>query len=187
MRIIVGLGNPGRRYQNTRHNFGFMVIDELARKYRVRFFFPRYKGRVCRVTISEEEILLLKPYTYMNRSGESVARAMEHLNLYSDQLIVVHDDLDLELGQVKINFASKSAGHKGVESIISELGTDEFYRVRLGIGRPEGDEVVDYVLSPFSPQELEKVKKMLPKVVQAVEILLTEGLERAQNFAHRRD
>lgn len=141
--------------------------------------------------INEEEILLLKPYTYMNRSGESVARAMESLNLYSDQLIVVHDDLDLELGQIKLTFASKSAGHKGVESIISELGTDEFYRVRLGIGKPEDasqERIVDYVLSPFSPQELEKVKnEILPQAIQAIEILLTQGLERAQNFAHRRD
>jgi len=126
----------------------------------------------------------------MNRSGESVARAMERLNLYSDQLIVVHDDLDLELGQIKLTFASKSAGHKGVESVIDQLGTD-VYRVRLGIGKPEDasqERIVDYVLSPFSPQELEKVKnEILPQAIQAIEILLTQGLERAQNFAHRRD
>ena len=188
MRVIAGLGNPGRKYKLSRHNLGFMVVEECARLYKVRFFYPKFRGRVAKIRIGYEEVLLSKPHTYMNNSGESVAMVLDRLNLYPDQLIVIHDDLDLPLGKIKLGFNLGSAGHKGVQSIIEHLGSQEFYRVRCGIGKPASkDEVVDYVLSPFKPDELEKVKKMISTACKATEVLIKEGLEEARNIFHRSD
>jgi len=164
-----------------------MVIDQMAQKHRVRYFWPRYLGRAAKIRISEELVTLLKPHTLMNLSGQSVALAMKRLNLYSDQLIVIHDDLDLALGQLKIGFGLKSAGHKGLESIIQELGTRDFFRIRLGIGKPgEKEDVIDYVLKPFPKKDHELVSSMIETACEAVEVLVKDGLEKAQNIFHKR-
>lgn len=187
MRLVVGLGNPGKKYQLSRHNFGFLVIEHLARIHKVRFFLPRFKGRTARISIDGERIMLLKPWTYMNLSGQSVALAVRALKINPEQLIVIHDDLDLELGQIKLGFSLSSAGHKGLESIIEHLGTKDFYRVRLGIGKPKDkEEVVEYVLDRFSEEEMIKLEEVVKQAGHAVEVLVKQGLGQAQNLFHKR-
>jgi PTH1 family peptidyl-tRNA hydrolase len=187
VRLIAGLGNPGKEYRKSRHNLGFRAVELLARKHHARYFWPRYLGRVSRISIGEEEVLLLKPHTYMNMSGKSVSQALRKLNLYPDQLIVIHDDLDLKLGQLKVGFSLKSAGHKGLESIIQETGSKDFFRIRLGIGRPQDrDDVVAYVLQAFAREEEAQVEKMLDSACEAVEVLVKYGLEKAQNLFNAR-
>jgi PTH1 family peptidyl-tRNA hydrolase len=163
-----------------------MVIDRMAKSHHVSFLMPRFSGRAARITISQEEVTLLKPHTFMNNSGVSVAAAMEKLNLYSDQLIVVHDDLDLPLGRLRIGFGLSSGGHKGLQSIIDHLGTKDFIRVRLGIGHPEEQDVVDYVLEHFSKEEWKQADKMIDEACGAVETLVVETLEKAQNIYNKR-
>ena len=187
MRLVVGLGNPGKRYKLSRHNFGFLVVEHLARIHKVRFFLPRFRGRTARIRINNQWVLLLKPHTYMNLSGVSVALAIQGLRLTPEQLIVISDDMDLELGHIKLGFGLSSAGHKGIESIIEHLGTKDFYRIRLGIGKPEKkEEVVEYVLSKFSAEEMIKVEEVVHKASEAVEVLVKEGLAQAQNLFHKR-
>ena len=187
MRIIAGLGNPGKEYRFSRHNFGFMLVDRLARAYKVRYFWPRYQGRAAKIIIGEEEVMLLKPHTFMNLSGVSVAAAMKRLNLYAEQLIVIHDDLDLPLGTIKVGFGLTSAGHNGLESIIEQMKTKDFYRIRLGIGKPENkEEVVDYVLMPFAKQDHDRVQAVIEEACSALEVLLKDGLEKAQNIFNKR-
>lgn len=163
-------------------------MDQLAKIREVKLFWPRFQGRTAKVKIADEEVILLKPYTYMNLSGVSVAQALKKFRLTPENLIVVHDDLDLSLGQIKIGFALSSAGHKGVESIIEHLGHKNFYRVRLGIGKPkEEEDLVEYVLSDFAPSELAQVERMIEEACKAIEVLLSQGLEKAQNLFHRRN
>jgi len=131
--------------------------------------------------------MLLKPYTYMNMSGKSVSQSLRRMNLYPDQLIVIHDDLDLKLGQIKVGFSLKSAGHKGLESIIQEIGSKDFFRIRLGINKPHNqEEVIDYVLQPFLKEEQEQAEKMVEAACEAVEVLVKDGLEKAQNTFNAR-
>lgn len=188
MRLIAGLGNPGKGYRFSRHNLGFMTVDRLSRIHRKRIFLPRSYGRTAEIKIGSEKVVLLKPSAYMNRSGESVLLAMKKFNLKSEDLIVLHDDMDLSLGKLKLGFGLSSAGHKGVESIIEKIGTGKFYRIRLGIGKPaEKEDVVSYVLSSFTDEEMEIVKRMIESACQAVEVLIKEGLEKAMNIFHRKN
>jgi len=186
MILIVGLGNPGKKYQNTRHNLGFMVVEEAARK-----FLPLKKTKweedkkanalVLRVP---PDVLLVKPLTFMNASGKAVAKLASNFKLQASSIWVVHDDVDLPLGKIKIRLGGGSAGHRGVESIIKELGTDEFVRFRLGIGHPgrrKDNAVEKYVLREFDINQRSEVKKIVKKTVKAVQIALEEGLERAMN------
>ncbi len=187
MRLIAGLGNPGKKYQYSRHNLGFMVIDRLSRIHQAKIFWPRFQGRVAKTRIESEDVALLKPHTFMNLSGESVAQALNKFRLKPDKLIVIHDDLDLAIGQIKITFGGGSAGHNGIESIIDRLGVKEFHRLRLGIGKPpEKDDAVSFVLSEFGPGEMEAVERMMENACQAVRVLISEGPERAQNLFHRK-
>ena len=145
-----------------------MLVDRLARAYKVRYFWPRYQGRAAKIIIGEEEVMLLKPHTFMNLSGVSVAAAMKRLNLYAEQLIVIHDDLDLPLGTIKVGFALTSAGHNGLESIIEQMKTKDFYRIRLGIGKPENkEEVVDYVQLPCAKQDHDRVQAVIEEACSA--------------------
>jgi peptidyl-tRNA hydrolase, PTH1 family len=187
VRLIAGLGNPGKEYRFSRHNLGFMVVDELARARKAGRFWPRFNGRSASVKIGGEEIALLKPYTYMNLSGESVARAMKAFRVDPEGLIVIHDDLDLAPGRLKIAFGGKSGGHKGIESIIARIGSRDFYRIRLGIGKPgsTGDGA-DYVLGWFEGEERETAEQMINDACAAVETLIRDGLEKAQNRFHKK-
>ena len=167
MKLVVGLGNPGEKYAKTRHNIGFMVLDEIIKKYIVS---PKTNKKLGAILYDlDQERVLLKPTTFMNSSGGPVANMVRFYKLDPDKLLVVHDDVDLAFGQVKIQFGKSSAGHRGVQSIINKLGTDEFTRVRVGVGRPpERMETDAYVLQRFSAGEkgdLEEVLKSVTKII----------------------
>ena len=180
MKLIVGLGNPGRRYANNRHNIGFVCLNHFARMQGIRFDKKQGKARIGTGEVAANKIVLAKPQTYMNSSGESVSLLIRKFNVNLNNLIVIHDDLDLPLGKIRIRQGGSAGGHKGVTSIISCLQSQEFLRLRIGIGRPttktsEAD-IIDYVLSDFADEEKQIITPLIPKVSEAIQCLLTEGL-----------
>jgi len=180
----VGLGNPGRRYRGTRHNVGFEVVERLARRWGVCF---RVQGRaeVAEATFAGEPVVLAKPLTYMNLSGEAVGELVRRLGLKPGQVLVVYDDMDLPVGTVRVRARGSSGGHRGMASVLEALGTAEVPRVRVGIGRPEED-AVDHVLSRFSPEERAQVDQAVERAADAVETALGEGIHRAMDRFNRR-
>jgi len=186
MKLIVGLGNPGEKYQNTRHNLGFMVVDKLILKFKSQNSKLHLKSKIYPFAEVYDfgELIIAKPLTFMNASGIAVAKLTKLWALDTKNLWVVHDDVDLPLGKIKIRLGGGSAGHRGVESIIKELGTDDFVRFRLGIGHPgrgKDNAVEKYVLREFDINQRSEVKKIVKKTVKAVQIALEKGLERAMN------
>ncbi len=187
MKLIVGLGNPGEKYAKTRHNVGFMVADELARKLlpveRTSWQFDKYANSL--VLKINSDLLLAKPQTMMNASGQAVRVLAKRYQLEAKSLFVVHDDLDLPLGKIKIRTGGGSAGHRGVDSIIKELEDDGFVRFRLGVGRPHPeankDKVEKFVLSTFKFWEKKEASRMVKKAVEAVKLALDQGLDKAAN------
>jgi len=171
--VIVGLGNPGQRYRHTRHNLGFDVIDALAERYRMAVRQREAEALCGTGQISGRQVLCVKPQTYMNASGQSVAPLVRRYLHQGESLIVVHDDIDLSIGKIKIKRQGGDAGHLGIRSIIAWLDSDVFTRIRMGIGKPaRKDEVVDYVLSPFTAEEAEARQMMIAQAVTWVETLL---------------
>lgn len=181
MKVIVGLGNPGPSYARTRHNVGFWVIDRVAERHRMRFSGREYKSRAARGRIGEEGVLLLKPETFMNASGEAVGRARRALRLDPQSFVVVYDDLDLALGRVRVRANSGAGGHHGVESVIEALGSKAFPRVRVGVGRPGGQDPIDYLLEPPAAEESAVLRDSVELAADAVETILREGLVQAMN------
>jgi PTH1 family peptidyl-tRNA hydrolase len=184
MKLIVGLGNPGRSYARNRHNIGFICLNHFARSQGVRFDRKQARARTGMGKIAGNEVVLAKPQTHMNSSGESVSRLVNKFNINLADLIVIHDDLDLPLGKIRLSSGSSSGGHKGINSIIKELGSQDFIRVRVGIGRPAGaseEEIIAYVLSDFSPEQRKTIAPVIPKVSEAILCILTEGLTPAMN------
>ncbi len=192
MILIVGLGNPGEKYKNTRHNLGFMVVEKLAKDLlplkETRWEFNQ-KANALILKVSPQAVLV-KPQTFMNASGYAVSFLVSYYQLATGDLWVVHDDVDLPLGKLKIRFGGASAGHYGIESIIERLGTDKFWRVRLGIGRPAkgakernrgARDIEKYVLGEFAKDELGKLKNLVKKAVEAIRVVMEEGPERAMN------
>ncbi|MDP3955277.1 MAG: aminoacyl-tRNA hydrolase [bacterium] len=197
MKIIVGLGNHGEKYQNTRHNVGFMVVEALVRKFQA----PNFKfqinqktnSQILKIRIGQDDVLLAKPQTMMNNSGYAVEKILRDYDIkILRDLWVIHDDLDLPLGKIKIKTGGGAAGHHGVESIIEQVGSGDFVRFRLGIGKPGGHDewekknidrrkVEDYVLDDFSRSDLVEAKKMVGVAVEAIETAMTENLDRAMN------
>jgi peptidyl-tRNA hydrolase, PTH1 family len=178
--LVAGLGNPGREYERTRHNVGWMVVDELARRHGGSFRL-KFDGQLSEVRLSDLRLGLLKPETYMNVSGKSIAAARRFFKAKPETLLIVHDDVDLEPGRLQARSGGGLAGHNGLRSIAGALGTQDFLRLRIGVGRPgHGDRrpVADYVLSPFEP-ELE-VDALVGRAADAVETIAREGLEPAQ-------
>ena len=187
MYLIVGLGNPGEKYQKTRHNLGFMVIEELAKRLNTTLGF----NRVCKSLesagqISETKVWLAMPQTFMNNSGEAVFELLRWHKIHPSHLIVIHDDVDFEVGEIKIRFANSAAGHHGIESIISHLGTNEFIRIRIGIGRESLEaDVTDYVLSEIPPAQKPQLEPAIVEAAEAVCEIVQKGLESAMNrFNH---
>jgi peptidyl-tRNA hydrolase, PTH1 family len=173
VKLIVGLGNPGLRYDATRHNVGFQVIDTLAAAHRIvlRGYLPT--AEYGQGTIEAQQVMLAKPFTYMNASGKAVADLCTHFSIPCNDLIVVHDDLDLPLSRIQLKMKGGDAGHYGVRSIIEHLGTGEFIRIRVGIGRPASkDEIVTFVLSPFTSDELPLVHEAIRRAVEKIDGLL---------------
>jgi peptidyl-tRNA hydrolase, PTH1 family len=178
--LVAGLGNPGRGYERTRHNVGWLVVDELARRHGGSFK-SKFSGRLAELRIDGRRVALLKPETYMNESGRSLAAAARFFKVEPEDLLVVHDDVDLEPGRLQARGGGGLAGHNGLRSIASALGTSDFLRLRIGVGRPgRGDRrsVSDYVLSGFEPDE--DVGALVGRSADAVETLVRDGLEAAQ-------
>jgi PTH1 family peptidyl-tRNA hydrolase len=179
--LIIGLGNPGPRYEATRHNVGFMLVDRLTQVYGIECDTPGWKSRWGRGEIAGREVVLVKPETFMNASGEAVAWFAGALSLGAANLLVAYDDTDLPLGRIRVKARGGSGGHRGMESIIDVLGTSDFTRIRLGIGRPDTGELTDYVLAPFDGEEGGAVDDMLSRAADSVEVIITEGMVSAMN------
>lgn len=188
MKLIVGLGNPGTGYKNTRHNIGFLAADNIAARNRLIFKENLFNAQISTGTAYEESIIIAKPQTYMNLSGEAVSAITEHYNLPPEDIIVIHDDMDIELGRIKIKTRGGSAGHKGIESITYCLKNDEFLRIRVGIGKPTDDiPPVDYVLKNFTETEKKTLTLVLDKVNSCIETIYRSGPETAMNKFHTID
>ena len=174
MKIIVGLGNPGKPYENTRHNIGFDVIDALAKKWDAPLTNSKFNGMYATIHRPEGKVLLVKPLTYMNLSGECVGPLMDYFDIDVEDLIVIYDDLDLETGKLRLRQKGSAGGHNGIKSLIHHLGTQEFNRIRVGVNRPPaGMKVADYVLSKFSKEEQAVIGDAIDKSVNAVETSLS--------------
>jgi PTH1 family peptidyl-tRNA hydrolase len=178
--LVAGLGNPGREYEQTRHNVGWLVVDELARRHGGSFR-SKFSGQLSELRVGEQKLALLKPETYMNESGRSIAAAAHFFKVEPGALLVVHDDVDLEPERFQARIGGGLAGHNGLRSIAQGLGTNDFLRLRVGVGRPgRGDRrgVSDYVLSRFDPET--DVNALVARAADAVETIAAEGLEEAQ-------
>ena len=178
--LVAGLGNPGREYERTRHNVGRLVADELARRHGGSFR-SKFSGRLAEMRVEERRLALLKPETYMNESGRSISAAVRFFKVAAESLLVVHDDVDLEEGRLQARLGGGLAGHNGLRSIAQALGSQDFLRLRIGVGRPgRGDPrpVADYVLSPFGPET--DVDALVSRAADAVETLAREGIEATQ-------
>lgn len=188
MFVIAGLGNPGTEYDNTRHNIGYMVIDQMAGIYRSKVRTVQCQALTANINrIAGEPFLLAKPYTFMNLSGDSLAPLLKKLQVTPDKLIVVHDDLDLDCGIVRIKSDGSTAGHKGLKSIADRLGTMNFFRLRLGIGRPyDREDVVDYVLSRFRSGEKALLEEALDTACKMVLDFMDYGFAFTANKYHRK-
>ncbi len=182
MYLIAGLGNPGDRYAGTKHNIGFYVIDLLSEKYRIPVNKIKHKALVGLGRIGEHKVILVKPQTFMNLSGESLVSVTRYYDIASDHIIVVYDDADLEPGAVRIRPSGSSGSHNGMKSIIYLLGTEDFPRVRIGIGRqgPQQD-LADYVLSRFAESDIPLVKEACQRAVEGIEYILSDGVELAMS------
>jgi len=192
MYLIAGLGNPGRRYADTRHNLGFLFLDFMCRKQQVPARFePRLSFAYRELSLFGEDVVLIKPVTYMNRSGIAVRDALDLWDLPVDNLIVCYDDLDIPVGRIRIRERGSAGGHKGLAHILNVLGTDTFCRIRLGIGNPDAPQAadtVDYVLSPIPASEQELVEQAFEDAYNAVETILTEqDVQRAMQRHNRRN
>ena len=183
MYIIAGLGNPKREYENTRHNVGFDVIDALADKYGIRVIERKHKALVGRGYIDGMKVVLAKPQTFMNLSGESIREIIDYYKVDPQtELIVVCDDISLDLGQLRIRKKGSAGGHNGLKNIIAHLGTDGFARIKMGVGnKPEGYDLADYVLSRFSREDREIMEKAFEEAAQAVQVMIRQGMEAAMN------
>lgn len=168
VKVIVGLGNPGRAYEETRHNLGFKTIDKISDKWSIPVVQNKFRALVGEGRINSERILLVKPQTYMNLSGESVSEVLSFYKLTPAELLVIHDDLDLPLGKLRLREKGSAGGNNGIKSIIQHLGTQEFKRIKIGIGRPEpGESVRDYVLQPFPPGDRQVIEQAVERAADA--------------------
>ncbi len=180
--VIIGLGNPGRKYERTRHNAGFMALDELARRAGIGIDQEKHHAAVGRGRLEAHDAVLAKPQTFMNESGRAVSALLREQYLAVNSLIVVHDELDLPLSTIRVKSGGGHGGHNGLRSLIEFLGTGEFNRVRVGIGRPApGMDAADYVLAPFLPDERVAAAEAVQKAADAVMVILADGMTKAMN------
>ena len=182
MYLLVGLGNPGPEYAQTRHNIGVQFLDYLGDRHGFTFSESKWRARVAKTVLWQEGVLCLKPQTFMNLSGTAVVAAAEYYRVECARIVVVHDDLDLPLGRIKVVANSGAGGHNGIRSLIEQLGERSFPRIKVGIGRPPGRMAVEkYVLSPFTAAEQEAREQVLPEIAAALELLLGKGVAAAMN------
>ncbi len=182
MKIIVGLGNPGISYRTARHNIGFLAVDRLANVNHTPIRTKRFKSLFGTDSIDSQRIVFVKPMTFMNRSGEAVKGVADFFHLTTEDLIVIHDDLDLPFGRLRFKQRGGDGGHQGVRSIIEWMGDNNFLRLKIGVGRPpEGIDPADYVLKTFDKDEQSQLDQVLVLAAEAVRVMLLEGLEKAMN------
>lgn len=187
MRIIVGLGNPGTQYRMSRHNIGFQVVDRLARLNHIPIRAKRFKSLYGTGWIDSQQVLVTKPVTFMNRSGESVKKATDFFRLKMEDLVVVHDDLDLPFGRLRYKRRGGDGGHQGVRSVIEEMGGNNFLRLKIGIGRPPpGMDSADYVLRAFDRNEQFLLDQILSEAADSLKVMVLEGIEKAMNQFQKR-
>jgi PTH1 family peptidyl-tRNA hydrolase len=199
MRVIVGLGNPGPQYAETRHNIGFMLIDLLAAGYKLQFR-AKFQGLWTEGNVEGKRIMLLKPQTFMNLSGRSVRELTNFYKIPGEDLLIVHDDIDLSFGKIRLRAQGSAGGHNGIKSILAELGTDKFWRLKLGVGRPsiqipQSDlrdsncepqtTIIDHVLSPFVEDQITQLEDMLGRAEKATNLWINGEIERAMHLYHR--
>ena len=182
MKIIVGLGNPGTHFKKSRHNIGFLVLDQLAKTHHIPFSTKRFHAFYGMGSIQSQKVILFKPMTFMNRSGEAVKKAIHFFQMGLENLIVIHDDLDLPFGRLRFKMRGGDGGHLGIRSTTESLGTNTFLRLRVGIGRPpEGMESADYVLSSFDTSEQLLLNTTLNQAAEALKVVILEGVQTAMN------
>ncbi|WP_152446352.1 aminoacyl-tRNA hydrolase [Bacillus sp. THAF10] len=182
MKVFVGLGNPGRQYEETRHNIGFMVIDELAEKWNISLSQSKFKGLYGQGIVQGEKVLLVKPLTYMNLSGECVRPLLDFYKLDVEDLVVIYDDLDLPAGKLRLRQKGSAGGHNGIKSLIQHLQTQEFNRIRMGIDRPKnGPSISDYVLGKFHTEERPAIDDSIKKATEACEANVSKEFLQVMN------
>ncbi|MCS6976332.1 MAG: aminoacyl-tRNA hydrolase [Gemmatales bacterium] len=181
MKVVVGLGNPGKRYLDTRHNVGFVVVDRLAQGPDVGPFASRFDAEIAEWRRDGDKVLLVKPQTFMNLSGQAVRRIVDFYQVPPGDLLVVCDDVNLPLGQLRIRPRGSHGGHRGLQDIQRHLGTTEYPRLRIGVGQPEGGDLAEYVLDRFRPVERPVIEEAMGRAAQAVEVWLHRGIEAAMN------
>lgn len=183
MYIIVGLGNPGRQYENTRHNIGFRCIDKLAEKYSISVLECKHKAIIGKGYIEGQKVILAKPQTFMNLSGESVREILGYYKVEPDtNLIVIYDDISLAVGALRIRKKGSAGGHNGIKSILAQIGTDTFKRIKIGVGeKPKGYDLADYVLGHFSVAENKEMDAACEKAIEAISLLVKEEVDMAMN------
>ncbi len=181
MKLIVGLGNPGKEYEKTRHNVGFMVLERLSQEMNVSISNSKFKGEYVKFKYKGEDIILLKPMTYMNLSGESVIQVMNFFKLDVNDLLVIYDDLDMPVGKLRLRESGSAGGHNGIKSIIAHVGTQSFKRIRVGIDRHPQIKVVDYVLGRFRKEEQPLIEEGIENAVKAVQVYLDKDFHAAMN------
>ena len=180
MKLIVGLGNPGKKYEHTRHNMGFDVLDLFSDLASIDIDKESFKGLLGRGKLFNEDVILLKPQTYMNLSGESVQEVVHYFKISLEDIIVIYDDMDILPGKIRLRPNGSSGGHKGIQSIIDNLGTDNIKRIRVGIGKPTYD-TIDYVLSKPSKEEKEEIEEAIKEAAEALKIALKENFDIAMS------
>lgn len=181
MKLIVGLGNPGKEYEKTRHNVGFMVMDRLADILNVSISISKFKGEYVKLKYKGEDVILLKPMTYMNNSGESVIQVMNYFKIDVEDILVVYDDMDMPVGKLRLRESGSAGGHNGVKSIIAHVGTQKFKRIRVGIDKHPRIKVIDYVLGHFQKNEQVLIDEGIENAVKAIELYLDKDFVAAMN------
>jgi len=186
VKLIVGLGNPGKEYELTRHNVGFQTIDRISERWRIPLTKTKFQGLYGQGTVKGQKVMLLKPLTYMNRSGEAIAPVIRYFKIPLENFVVIYDDLDLPTGKIRLRLKGSSGGHNGIKSIIEQLGTQEFKRIRIGIDRPEANtSVVDHVLGTYAAEEKELIDHAIDRVVSACEMWLEKPFLECMNIYNK--
>lgn len=187
MTVLIGLGNPGLQYADTRHNVGFMVIDKLAHDYTINVTRFKHRAFIGEGLIQGKKVMLVKPQTFMNLSGESVREIIQFYKIPLENIIVIFDDIDLPPGAVRIREKGSAGGHNGMKNIINQLGSDQFLRIKIGIGeKPPGWDLADYVLSKFSKDDLPLVSSAIEKAAKGAELILSDGVKEAMNQTNQK-
>ena len=182
MYLIVGLGNPEQEYSNTRHNMGFDTINQISTKYNIETKKSKFQGLYGKGKIEDEDVILLKPQTYMNLSGICIKQFVEFYKIDKEEILIIYDDMDIEPGKIKIKKKGSSGGHNGMKSIIQELGTEEFHRIRIGIGKPlEEQDKINYVIGKIQQQEILKLHEGVEEAEKAVVEIIKNGIDIAMN------